>query len=181
MGFNSTMERRDKRSKLMFLLRLVVLLLTVTVISTMVSWKVPKYWFPLDLFLMSVIVIALRHRPMTAQLFGLVAGLLEDSFTAGVVGLNALSYTVIGFVVAALKEAVMIQGLFQRILTFALATITHVCLLMFLSGVFSLPYTLDWLDLTLKVVFNTVAGFTIVLYISRQELRKAAVKAYERS
>lgn len=165
----------------MTLLRAVVLLLAVTGLTTTLHWQLPGITLPFDLFLLAVVTTALARQPLPSQLFGAVAGLLEDAFTGNIIGINALSMTIIAFTIAGLKESVLIKGTFQRTLAFMLAGIADLLIENGLRLTFNLPIRFDWWGAVIIVVGNTVAGLLINLYSKRRADRAAAVRTYEKA
>lgn len=146
----------------------------------MLRWQIPYGLFPVDLFLVASVTIALRRSAMTSQLFGLFAGLAEDAFTGGVIGIHALSKMTISLVVSGLKNAVMIQGLFQRCLTFALATLANTLIIAGINGIFHRPFITDWYTLVYKVIINTILGMIMMLYFRSRDRKKIAARTYEK-
>lgn len=165
----------------MALVRAVVLLLVVTGLTTTLRWQMPGIALPFDLFLLAVVATALARHPLPSELFGATAGLLEDSFSGGIIGINALSMTIIAFTIAVLKEAVLIKGTFQRTLTFTLASIADILIDNGIRLTFNLPILIDWWEAALVVGGNTIAGLLINLYSKRRADRAAAVRTYEKA
>lgn len=50
-----------------------------------------------DLFLILVVVFSLYHGKRKGEVFGFLAGLLQDSLSSGYLGVNALAKTVVGY------------------------------------------------------------------------------------
>ena len=180
MGVNSPMARRDKRSGIASLLGYILALIIITVLSLVIRWVLPFKAFPIDLFLVAVITVALRKSTMSAQLFGFAAGLAEDAFSGGIIGINALSKTIIAYVVSILKEAVMIQGVVQRFLTYLLTSVANALLLAGINSVFSMAYKLDVYEIGYQTLINSLAGLLIIFYFKRKKGKVIASRNYEK-
>jgi rod shape-determining protein MreD len=175
------MARGDKRSGFLIGVRFVLVIIMVTVATTLARWQLPGLLFPLDLYLVVVLIVALRRTPMETQLFAVSAGLAEDAFSGGLIGVNALSLIIIGFIVAVLKEAISIRGLFQQTGTIFIATFINALVLFGIHAVFSLPYSIIWSGLALKAAVNALAGLIFILLFRRRDKRHLTMNVYERS
>lgn len=155
-------------------------LIIITVLSLAIRWGLPFSVFPLDLFLVAGITVALRKSTMAAQLFAFTAGIAEDAFTGGIIGINALSKTIIVYVVSILKEAVMIQGVVQRFLTYLLTSVANALLLVGIKSVFSMPFKIDIYEIGYQTLVNSLAGLLVIFYFKRKKGKVIASRNYEK-
>lgn len=158
-----------------------MVLLFVIVLTTVARWQLPVYYFPFDLFLILTVVIALRREPMPTQLYALVIGLVQDSFTGNLIGLNALSKTVLGFTFSVLKNNVDLKGPIQRFLVFVFATLINEMIIAGVKLTFSLTYSFDYNFLCLQLVGNAMIGLLVMMYLRHLDKRYIFVREYERA
>jgi len=159
--------------------RYALLLVAVFIFSSAVRWLFPQTPLPFDLFLVAVVFVALFRSPMHAQLFGLVTGLTQDVFSNEIIGLNAISLTVLAYIIASLRQAVIIKGTPQRAMAFTFATIADAFLLAGIASAFNLPVVLDPLSLTIRAITNTAIGLIAVLLLHRRIEERQKMERYE--
>jgi rod shape-determining protein MreD len=163
----------------MRLLRYAAVLAVLFVLSSAARWLAPQTPLPFNLFLVATIFIALFRSPMEAQLFGLAAGLIQDAFSNEIVGLNALSKTVLAYAVASLRQVVMIKGTPQRAVVFLFATLADVLLCVGTASAFNLPVVFDPLTLSIRMAANTAIGLTVLLLLQRRMEERSKSEGYE--
>ena len=88
------------------LVAFVVLLVLHFTLRPFLGWRVGP-----DFLLMAVLVVAVRVRPGTAALFGLLVGLVADSIGTDQFGAAALGFTVVGYGASWLQSAVFADDL----------------------------------------------------------------------
>lgn len=157
--------------------RYAVILVLLVLLSSLGRWMSPEL-FPFDLFTVAVAVVAVHRSPMAAQFFGLAAGLAQDVFSGGVIGLYALSKTTIGLTTAGLSQAVLLKGTVQRVVTVALATAADAAIVIGVSSMFGLPIIFDPLRLAVRMSANAVAGFGVLMVI-RKVTKRPDTGGYE--
>jgi len=151
-------------------------LLAIAVATSAAHWLLPPELFPLDLFLLATVLVAMRQSTVAAQLFGAAAGLVQDAFGGGLIGLNALSKTAIGFVVAALRQAVKLEGPPQLMLTVALATATDALVVYAVGAAFGLPTGSEPATVAVRAAANAVVVLVPALYLRRRRRRKSMLR-----
>lgn len=98
-----------------------------------------------DLILLVVIVFSLLQGAEEGSISGFASGLLQDIFSSGLLGINALAKTIIGFICGILRAKV-----FAEHILFIIPVITFVasigqCMLIFLVlRAFGMEYDLAW-------------------------------------
>ena len=85
-------------------LRIIAALLAAFFLQTVALLLVGGAGFGPDLILATVAAIALAHGPAAAIATGTVAGLLQDSFSTGLLGMRGFSKPLIGYGVARVGE-----------------------------------------------------------------------------
>lgn len=151
----------------MSIVRYVFLLFGIVLTTSTAQWLLSPMWFPLDLFLVAVVLVSLRASTMSSQLFGACAGLLQDIYGSGIIGLNALSKTIIGFFFAILRQAFIIKGVVRQTLAIFLATVMDALIYAGFSALFSLPASIEPGRLLVSSISNTVVGLAAILIIRR--------------
>jgi rod shape-determining protein MreD len=161
------------------LLRHAVALAVIFVLSSAARWLAPQTPLPFSLFLVAVVFVALFRSPMQAQLFALAAGLIQDSFSNEIIGVNAFSKTILAYGIASLRQVVMIKGTPQRAATFLFATLADALLLAGIASAFNLPVVVDPLLLSIRIIVNTVIGLVAVLLLRQRMEERHKREGYE--
>ena len=98
-----------------------------------------------DLIMVVVVVFSLLKGEKEGTISGFASGLLQDIFSTGLLGINALAKTVIGFTCGILKEKIFHEHILFLIpvITF-IASITQSILIFLLLRAFGIEYNLAW-------------------------------------
>lgn len=118
----------------------------------------------LDLILITTIYVSLERNPLRALWVGAGAGLLQDSFSGGLIGINSFAKTVIGFSTSTLSIRVALDSFFPRLIVMATAAALNGLIYLGLHHLFGQPLVtapvlpqlgrqLGWI-----VLVNTVAA-----------------------
>jgi rod shape-determining protein MreD len=99
-----------------------------------------------DLVLVVVVYTALAYGPVTGLLTATFAGLIQDYLSTGVVGIGALSKTIVGFVAGIIGTQFIVAQPLPRFVVFLGASLAHAVIfigLYVLLGLwqFEAPYT----------------------------------------
>jgi len=124
-----------------------------------------------DLILLVVIVFSLLHGAGEGAISGFTSGLLQDIFSSGLLGVNALVKTIIGFICGVLKINIFAEHILFiiPIITF-LASISQCVLIFFILQAFGTEYNFIW---SLKQVaipealYNSLLSPFVFLIIKR--------------
>ena len=98
-----------------------------------------------DLIMVVVVVFSLLKGEKEGSISGFTSGLLQDIFSTGILGINALAKTVIGFTCGILKEKI-----FHEHILFIIPVITFISsfmqsiLIFLLLRAFGIEYNLAW-------------------------------------
>ena len=98
-----------------------------------------------DLIMVVVVVFSLLKGEKEGTISGFASGLLQDIFSTGLLGINALAKTVIGFTCGILKEKIFHEHiLFMIPLITFIASFIQSILIFFLLRTFGIEYNLIW-------------------------------------
>ncbi len=119
---------------------LVILLIQLTLINSFTIQGVKP-----DLILLVVMVFSLLQGAEEGSISGFASGLLQDVFSSGLLGINALAKTIIGFVCGILRAKVFAEHILFIIpvITF-IASIGHCILIFLVLRAFGTEYNLAW-------------------------------------
>jgi rod shape-determining protein MreD len=98
-----------------------------------------------DLIMVVVVVFSLLKGEKEGTISGFSSGLLQDIFSTGLLGINALAKTVIGFTCGIFKEKIFHEHILFLIpvITF-IASIMQSILIFLLLRAFGIEYNLSW-------------------------------------
>ena len=98
-----------------------------------------------DLIMVVVVVFSLLKGEKEGTISGFASGLLQDIFSTGLLGINALAKTVIGFTCGILKEKIFYEHILFLIplITF-IASFMQSILIFLLLRTFGIEYGLAW-------------------------------------
>jgi rod shape-determining protein MreD len=104
----------------------VVEIAAALVVAFMVQTLGGRYFWPLqnylDLFLVAAVAFGVVRGRMTGMFTGTVGGLIQDAFSGGVLGLNGLSKTTVGYLAGVVSRWLIIRGWAARFLFFFVAS-----------------------------------------------------------
>lgn len=98
-----------------------------------------------DLILIVVVVFSLLKGAKEGTISGFTSGLLQDIFSVGILGINALAKTVIGFICGIIKEKIFHEHILFIIpvITFISSFIQSILIFLLLRA-FGTEYNLAW-------------------------------------
>ncbi len=118
-------------------LKWMALILFIAVLQTSV---LPQYFFPYykpDLFLIFMVMLALRA-PFTASLPASYSlGLLKDCLGGIYFGLNAFSFLIVYLIIKLLSDRLYVQNTFLLVLTVSASTVSVMAINLLLLTIFS--------------------------------------------
>ena len=79
----------------------------------------------IDFVLVAVVYVALTSGPSTGMVTGTVAGLVQDSYSGGVIGIGGLAKTIVGFIGGIIGTQFIVAQPLPRFVVFFGATILH--------------------------------------------------------
>jgi len=98
-----------------------------------------------DLIMVVVVVFSLLKGEKEGTISGFASGFLQDIFSSGLLGINALAKTVIGFTCGILKEKIFHEHILFLIpvITFIASFIQNILIFLLLNA-FGIEYNLVW-------------------------------------
>jgi rod shape-determining protein MreD len=102
---------------------------------------------------------------VAGMLTGSLAGLLQDSFGIGPVGIGGLAKSIVGFLVGVVGQQFIVTAALPRLLMFLAATVVHSAVFMGLYVALDLRAFPPWTTIGLQALANAVAGvvaFTVI-------------------
>jgi len=118
----------------------VALLIQLTLINSVTILGIKP-----DLIMVVVVVFSLLKGEKEGTISGFASGLLQDIFSIGLLGINALAKTVIGFICGILKEKIFHEHMLFLIpvITFIASFIQSILVFLLLHA-FGTEYNLVW-------------------------------------
>lgn len=111
----------------------VVEIAAALVVAFMVQTLGGRYFWPLqtylDLFLVTAVAFGVVRGRTTGMLSGTVGGLIQDAFSGGLLGLNGLSKTTVGYLAGIISRWLIVRGWAARFLFFFLASAVDLLIL----------------------------------------------------
>ena len=118
----------------------IALLIQLTLINSITILGIKP-----DLIIIIVVIFSLLKGEKEGAISGFTSGLLQDIFSTGLLGINALAKTVTGFICGILKEKIFYEHILFLIpiITF-LASLMQSILIFLLLRAFGVEYNLAW-------------------------------------
>ena len=156
----------------MKLLKIVLSLAAILVIQTQFlnhySWS--EY---IDLFLLLNVYVALNTTQLPTLAVAIFSGLVQDSFSQGIIGMNAFSKAIVAYMISSLSQRLMIKHPLIIMLLVALATCADYMIIFGLHRLFGLKSNeLSVQFLSFGSAINSLAGLIIFQIVERVRLKK---------
>jgi len=129
---------------MIILLKGAIIVITLVIQLTLVN-SVTILGLKPDLIMVVVVVFSLMKGEKEGAISGFASGLLQDIFSTGLLGINALAKTVIGFICGILKEKIFHEHILFMIpvITFIASFIQSIIMSLLLRA-FGIEYNLAW-------------------------------------
>lgn len=154
---------------LQYILAVLIIIVNFIFQSTLLQYFDIGGVVPNTTLIMVVIVSLLRGKYQGAAV-GLVAGLMQDIFFSTTIGINALIYLLIGYVVGLLDDKVFKESSFLPLVTIILSTITYNAMyylfMMFSSVDVSVTSVIRNL-IVKETIYNSIVCILVYLLILR--------------
>jgi rod shape-determining protein MreD len=112
-----------------------------------------------NLVLVAVVYVALAFGPTTGLLAGTAGGLAQDALAGGIVGIGALSKTIVGFLVGVLGAQFIVSQPLPRFVMFVGATFVHeLCFQALYALVESRPFAMQQSATLIQALVNAAVG-----------------------
>ncbi|MFH1238670.1 MAG: rod shape-determining protein MreD [bacterium] len=133
---------------------LVALILETTVFNYLAIGGVKP-----DLLLIVVIYLALNKGALTGEISGFIAGFLQDVFSGGLIGLNALVKTIIGNLVSLGRGKLAFENVITQVVITLAVSLSGVILMIPVKMIFvggAVSYWRMFTDGLIAVVYNAI-------------------------
>jgi len=106
-------------------LRIAISILLALIVQTIGIQAFSKSIVYLDVFLLVVVYFAAKQGLLTGILVGAVGGLVQDSFSSGIIGIHGFAKTVVGFIIGLLSSTLVIDNLLTQAFILGLASLLN--------------------------------------------------------
>jgi rod shape-determining protein MreD len=121
-----------------------------------------------DLVLVLVVFVALRHGAVAGLLFGSLAGLCQDALSGGIVGVGGLAKSLVGVGVGTLASQFIITNPVPRFVIFLGGTLVHAaCFLGIYALIEAAPLSRSWPVILPQALLNAVIGLVVFATVER--------------
>ncbi|MBI5418303.1 rod shape-determining protein MreD [Candidatus Poribacteria bacterium] len=141
--------------------KIIIIIISILLQGTFLIWFEIKHVKP-DLVLAVVVCVALIDNVEQSTIFGFCAGLVEDILCGGILGLNALTKTIIGFTISQFNKNLYNANIIIQALISFLATILHGVIIY--SILENFQFNVSWTDNFLNILFPA-AFYNVLLTI----------------
>jgi len=120
-----------------------------------------------DVILITIILYTIKYGDFNGQLFGFILGILEDTFSGSLFGLNAFILVLISFFLVLYQKYIFVSDIFSILIYIILSTIVKYLFYIFFYWALGVGNILDWLillKLSGEIVYNCFIG-TILFYL----------------
>ena len=83
-----------------------------------------------DLVLVSIVYVALTRGPARRDAGRVLAGLIQDALSSGVIGIGGMAKTIVGFLAGAIGQQFIVTAAVPRMVMFVAATALHAAMFM---------------------------------------------------
>ena len=119
-----------------------------------------------DLVVVAVVYVALTSGPVSGMLAGSLAGLIQDSLSAPVIGVGGLSKAIVGFFAGAFAQQFIVTAALPRLVIFVASTVVHSLVFMGLYVLLGLStFPSPWMTIAGQAMGNAVVGTIAVTAI----------------
>ncbi len=118
-----------------------------------------------DLLLILSVCFSLNQGAQKGAIFGFIAGLLEDIFSAAMMGMNALTKTLIAFFVGWYSPNFFKENLIVSVVIVFIASIFHNLAIFILSNLWGLLGNPDWGRLIDVFLFTSLYNIALTPFI----------------
>lgn len=154
--------------------RFLVLIVTFILQATLVPhFKV--FGVQPDLILIVVVIIAFLTDPFVGSVTGFVGGLLEDLISTRVMGLNALSKTIVGYLGGLVKKTIFAEPTILLALAIFIATLLDQSIYIGVSYLLGheLPLSTALLRIILPTsLYNSLISPFVYLFLTKLVIKK---------
>jgi rod shape-determining protein MreD len=115
-----------------------------------------------DLVLVAVGYLGLTGGPVVGIISGTIAGLAQDTLASGVVGMNGLAKTVVGFLAGLVGTAFIVTQPVPRFMVFFGATVLEMLIIYGLHALLDpVPGAVPWAAIAAQALGNALVGVVV--------------------
>lgn len=151
---------------------MILVITLVLLIQTMLlaRFKWSQY---LDLFLLLNVYYALNFSQFSSLGMSVFCGLVQDSFSEGILGMNAFSKTVVVYFISTISARLMIKHPLFVMFLISVSTAIDTLVITGLHRVFSLPQTvLSPQGVLIAIAVNSITGVIVFQMADKIRVRK---------
>ncbi|MFH1783971.1 MAG: rod shape-determining protein MreD [bacterium] len=151
-----------------------ILIITVIFQTTLASY-LALFGVKPDMLLIIVVYLGFKRGPMFGQMGGFLSGFMEDMFTGNLIGINALSKTIIGNLTGHLKGQLAFENAVTQIVMIAVATACHVLVSFFAQVIFTsyIPSILATIRYTvIAFIYNGLLAVLVFAILDRMGMAR---------
>ena len=156
----------------MKLLKAPLAILLVFLIQTMILNRF-EWLRTIDLFLLLNIYFALNFEQLPCMAVSVSSGLIQDTFSGGILGPNAFSKTTIAYFISGLSSRLMLKHPLVIMILILVSTVADLLLLRGLYSLFAMPaFPLSPRDIIIAAVINSIIGIVAFQITDRFRVKK---------
>ena len=127
----------------------------------------------IDLFLLLNVYVALNTTQLPTLAVAIFSGLVQDSFSQGIIGMNAFSKAIVAYLISSLSQRLMIKHPLIIMLLVAIASCADYLIIFGLHQLFGLKSSeLSIEFLSFGSAINSLAGLILFQIVERVRLKK---------
>ncbi len=128
---------------------------------------------PLDLFLLLNIYFALNFEQIPCMALSLSSGLVQDTFSGGILGLNAFSKTAIVYFISGLSSRLMLKHPLVVMILILFSTVVDLLIIRGLYSLFGIPlFPLTPGQIAIAAIMNSIIGIVGFQITDRFRVKK---------
>ena len=155
-------------------MRLLDILLAVAaafIIQTVFGRYIPFLNQSVDLFTVVTAAFGLTRGRMPGLVTGSIGGLIQDAFSGGLLGLNGLAKTSVGYLAGLAQQHLIIPGATGRVLFFIAASLTDLLILAVVGYAAEVPTVIgEGLAPLTVCIGNALAGLLLIRMMEKKKL-----------
>jgi rod shape-determining protein MreD len=155
-------------------------LAVITVAQTVAAPTLEIYHVKPDLFLISVIVVAMRRGGGSALAWGLAAGAVQDALSGGIIGFNLFSKPVTGFVVGLMRDKLDFANPNTQTVVTLFATLAEGAVLSVLLYAYHPPKNAFWTFTQVVIPLSVFNALVMPLVILAERVAGTAAAEWRR-
>jgi rod shape-determining protein MreD len=154
------------------LLKVPLTILAIFLIQTMVLNRFESLRV-IDLFLLLNIYFALNFEQLPCMAISVTSGLIQDTFSGGILGPNAFAKTTISYLISGLSSRLMLKHPLVILVLILVSTIVDLLLIRGLYMLFEMPvFPLSIRQIAWAAAINSIIGIVSFQIVDRFRVKK---------